>query len=200
MSGPRRAERRTGARGQSLVEFAVSVPVFVMLLFGMLEFGFAFSHNLTLEYATREGARTGAALAKGTNGVPCAGPPGTTVDDEIMASVQRVLTSPGSPVVISRISEVRIYQADASGNQVGSNYNRWIPGPGPTVDGVPLVFKSTTMGWNACTRDNGSTPDSIGISLVYSYRLISPLGVFLGMTGTPAFDMSDRTVMALNPN
>ncbi len=47
------------SRGQSLVEFAVSVPVFVMLLFGMLEFGFAFSHNLTLEYATREGARTG---------------------------------------------------------------------------------------------------------------------------------------------
>ena len=40
--------RASGARGQSLVEFAVAVPVFIMLLFGMLEFGFAFSHNLTL--------------------------------------------------------------------------------------------------------------------------------------------------------
>ena len=66
MSGPLRRAGRTDARGQSMVEFAISVPVFVMLLFGMLEFGFAFNHNLTLEYATREGARTGAALANGT--------------------------------------------------------------------------------------------------------------------------------------
>ena len=195
MSGPRRVDRRAAVRGQSLVEFAVSVPVFVMLLFGMLEFGFAFNHNLTLEYATREGARTGAALAKGTVSIPCA-----EVDNEIVASVQRVLTSPGAPIDISRISEVRIFKADASGNQIGSNYNRWVPGAGPTVDGVALVFTSTAVNWNACGRDNGSSPDSIGISLSYSYRLISPLGIFLGMTGSPAFAMSDRTVMALNPN
>ena len=68
----RRPDRRDRSRGQSLVEFAISVPVFVLLLFGMLEFGFAFSHNLTLEYATREGARTGAALGPGTANIPCA--------------------------------------------------------------------------------------------------------------------------------
>jgi hypothetical protein len=197
VSGARRTDRRTGARGQSLVEFAVSVPVFVMLLFGMLEFGFAFNHNLTLEYATREGARTGAALGKGTVTIPCA-----NVDDEIIASVQRVLKSPGAPVDISQIGELRIYKADASGNQIGTSYNRWIYAPlgGPTVDGVVLDFKSNTLNWNACSRDNGSTPDSIGISLTYTYRLISPLGVFLGMTGSAKFDMADRTVMALNPS
>jgi hypothetical protein len=189
------AERRNRSRGQGLVEFAVSVPVFVMLLFGMLEFGFAFSHNLTLEYATREGARVGAALGPGTANVPCA-----QVDDQIVAGVQRVLTSPGSPVDISRISAIKIYKADANGDQVGSTANTWIPGAGPTVDGVPLIFKSTTVNWNACGRDNGASPDSIGVSLVYSYKLISPLGIFLGMAGTPAFQMSDRTVMALNPS
>ena len=174
----------------------MSVPVFVMLLFGMLEFGFAFSHNLTLEYSTREGARTGAALGPGTLNVPCA-----EVDDQIVAAVQRVLTSPGSPVDISRISSVRIYKADAGGNQVGaSTTNTWVPGAGPTVDGVPLVFRSSTVNWNACTRDNGASPDSIGVSVVYSYKLISPLGIFLGMGGTPAFQMSDSTVMALNPS
>jgi TadE-like protein len=188
------ADRRSGARGQSLVEFAVSVPVFVMLLFGMLEFGFAFTHNLTLEYATREGARTGAALADGTVSIACA-----NVDEEIIASVQRVLTSPGAPVTVSRISEIWIYKADANGNPGGS-YEKWIPGAGPMVDGTALVFKRYSGTWDACTRDNGSTPDSLGVSLVYSYRLISPLGVFLGMAGTPAFDMSDRTVMALNPS
>jgi hypothetical protein len=197
VSGPGRPSRhRQRSRGQGLVEFAVSVPVFVLLLFGMLEFGFAFSHNLTLEYATREGARTGAALGPGTANVPCA-----PVDDQIIAAVQRVLTSPGSPVDISRISAVRIYKADAAGNQVGSSTtNTWVPGAGPTVDGIPLQFKSSSVNWNACGRLNGGNPDSLGVSLVYSYRLISPLGIFLGMSGTPAFSMSDRTVMALNPS
>ena len=192
----RRPDRRGRSRGQSLVEFAISVPVFVLLLFGMLEFGFAFSHNLTLEYATREGARTGAALGPGTANIPCA-----NVDEQIIAAAQRVLTSPGSPVDISRISSITIYKASASGAPVGGGTtNTWIPGAGPTVDGVPLLFKSNTVNWDACTRDNGSSPDSIGIGLVYSYRLISPLGVFLGMGRSPAFQMSDRTVMALNPS
>jgi TadE-like protein len=189
-----RSGRPSGARGQSLVEFAVAVPVFIMLLFGMLEFGFAFSHNLTLEYATREGARTGAALGKGTATVPCA-----QVDQEIIAGVQRVLTSPGSPVDINRISQLTIYQSNPSGGPAGP-INIWVPGAGPTVDGVALKFKSTSVGWDACGRDNGSTPDSVGIGLIYSYRLISPLGIFLGMTGTPAFSMSDHTIMALNPS
>ena len=49
-------------RGQALVEFAVIVPVFLLILTGTIEFGFAFTHNLTVEYATREAARAGAAL------------------------------------------------------------------------------------------------------------------------------------------
>jgi TadE-like protein len=191
-----RRPTRPQDRGQGLVEFAVSVPVIVLLLFGMLEFGFAFSHNLTLEYATREGARSGSALGPGTANVPCA-----QVDNQIIAAVQRVLTSPGSPIDITRISAVRIYKADAAGNPAGSSTtNTWVPGTGPTVDGVPLKFKSSVVNWNACTRDNGGNPDSLGVSLAYSYKLVSPLGIFLGMTGTPAFSMSDRTVMALNPS
>ena len=205
MRGLRRAGRRTRARGQSLVEFSVSVPVFVLLLFGMLEFGFAFNHNMTLEYATREGARTGAALANGTTTVPCARVVGVTpgVDDRIIASVQRVLTSPGSPVPANQISMIRIYRAttsDNSGNEDPGKVNVWVPGAGMTVDGVPLKFTESTVGWSCSTRDNGATPDSIGVSLTYSYHLISPLGIFLGMTGSATFPMSDRTVMALNPN
>ena len=55
------------------------MPVVLILLLGMLEFGFAFSHHLTLEYATREGARMGAALANGTAEVAC-GPTTATSD------------------------------------------------------------------------------------------------------------------------
>ena len=78
MDTPRatRAARGRGPaeRGQGLVEFAMLVPFFLLLLLGMLEFGFAFDQNLTLEYATREGARVGSALANG--GGALAAPPG----------------------------------------------------------------------------------------------------------------------------
>ena len=64
---PRRRAASPAApqRGQGLVEFAMLVPVFVLLLLGMLEFGFVFDHTMTLGYATREGARSGAAFGGG---------------------------------------------------------------------------------------------------------------------------------------
>ena len=40
------------------------VPLFLLFLLGLLEFGMVFDHVLTISYATREGARTGAALAE----------------------------------------------------------------------------------------------------------------------------------------
>jgi Flp pilus assembly protein TadG len=46
--------------GQSLVEFALVLPVLGLLLFGILEFGVAFSHYLTLTDAVRVGGRVAA--------------------------------------------------------------------------------------------------------------------------------------------
>ena len=63
-----RSDRRR-ERGQSVIELAISVPVVMLLLLGMLEFGFIFTHHLGLEYASREGARMGAALGSGTDQV-----------------------------------------------------------------------------------------------------------------------------------
>ena len=54
--------RRHRDRGQSLVEFAMAVPVFLVILLGMVEMGFAFDHALTINYASREGARMGSAI------------------------------------------------------------------------------------------------------------------------------------------
>jgi len=72
----RRAIRHAGERedGQSLVEFSMIITVVMLLLLGMLEFGFLFDHHLTLEYATREGARVGAALANGGGALGCSSP------------------------------------------------------------------------------------------------------------------------------
>ena len=120
-------------RGQSFVEFALILPVCLLLLMIMLEMGQAFNHKLTVGYATREGARTGAALANG-GATTCAVPDPASVDQQIIAAAQRILKSPGSNVVMSNISAIRIYKATATGAQTGSLVNVWTytPGAGPT--------------------------------------------------------------------
>lgn len=47
-----------GAKGQSLVEIAIAFPVLIMLLAGLVEFGFMLNYYLSLLDATREAART----------------------------------------------------------------------------------------------------------------------------------------------
>jgi Flp pilus assembly protein TadG len=192
-------------RGQSLVEFAVVVPIIMMLMLGMLEFGFVFTHQVGLEYATREGARMGAALGSGTDQIVS-----TDVDKNIMAAFQRVVTSSGSQLNVADITEVRIFSADANGGEIGGLANVWVPGwDGVTqVDGVNLLFKpSGGTPWLASTRKNSWTvvagvstpPDSIGVSLTYTYRFVTPLGNFVRAFSTGTLVIGDQTVMAINP-
>ena len=59
----RRVARRTrpvlGERGAALVEFAVLLPLVVLLTFGIIEFGIAFNDFISVRNGTREGARLG---------------------------------------------------------------------------------------------------------------------------------------------
>lgn len=48
-------------RGQGMVEFALAVPIFVVLLLGVIEFGRLFITFTSVYAAAREGARYGAA-------------------------------------------------------------------------------------------------------------------------------------------
>jgi Flp pilus assembly protein TadG len=56
-SRPIRAHRRDRSRGQSLVEFAVVFPIFILVLFGVIEFGFMLYSQMTVSNAAREAAR-----------------------------------------------------------------------------------------------------------------------------------------------
>jgi len=191
-----RAMGLAGRRGQSLVEYAATVPVFLLILLGLLEFGFAFSHHLTMEYASREGARVGSALANGTDAFPCA-----NVDDQVIAAVQRVLVAAGSQIDLDQINEIRIYQANNADGNEGSAANIWRRGNGPTIPGEsqPLKFARASGNWSACSRLNGANPDSIGVSVSYTYRFVTPLASLMRLVGAGQLAMNDRTVMALNP-
>lgn len=199
-------------RGQGLVEFSFMVPVILVLLLGMLEFGLAFTHNMTLEYATREGARVGSALVNGGGTLGCGAgqsPNKNDVDPLIIAAVERVLTSPGSAIQIANIPSIRIFKATAAGDEAGP-VNVWTQtlGTGPVPPGGTqnLNFSLTSSSWLACSRTNSTAspgPDSIGVSLVYTYNFTTGLKAisrFFGGGGVgPTISMADKTVMSLNP-
>ena len=56
--------RARGDGGAALVEAALVLPLIILLVFAIIEFGFTFKDLLTVTSATRAGARTATALSK----------------------------------------------------------------------------------------------------------------------------------------
>jgi hypothetical protein len=211
----RRGDRRRRQEGQSLVEFSLIVIVFLLLLTSMMEFGFLFDEHMTLETSTREGARVGSALTNGGGTLGCGSgqsPSWAQVDPQIIAAVERVLTSQGSRIDLSQVTQIKIYKVklitsgvtDTTGDQDTTFANIWNYnlGGGPTIDGAPLNFSQTSAAWTACNRSNGAPPDSIGVSITYNYRMVTPFPAMLAFFGGgPAqIPITDRSVMAMNPS
>jgi len=90
--------------GQSMVEFALILPLFVLFIIGVFELGRAFFSYIAITNAAREGAR-----------VVTFWPGKTTVPNVIIAVETEIETSP--MVVISDIDSIRI--------ECGSGYT-WI--------------------------------------------------------------------------
>jgi Flp pilus assembly protein TadG len=58
-----RTTRRSRGRGQALVEFALVIPIFMLLLFALLDFGRVVYAQQTIVQDAREGARAGLVAA-----------------------------------------------------------------------------------------------------------------------------------------
>ena len=179
-----RTRGRDRQRGQSLVEFTLILPVFLLVLMGMLEYGAAFDHRTAMAYAAREGARVGASLGNGGSS------PGT-VDATIVAAVQRGLTN---PILITNITSIDIYKADSAGKPVAGYIDSF------DHDGNPIG----TAGWPPQNRVAGLNGDSIGVRIRYDFHPTTPLGTLLGIifAPTPGYStiaMSDSIVMHLEP-
>jgi hypothetical protein len=204
----RRDDRRQ--RGQGLVEFALVLPIFAVLVVSVVEVGLIYSAMQTIGYASRDGARVGAALAQGTN---CGSPPAPgipDVDAVVLGAVQRILKSPDSGVKLPKIQQVRIFKADANGREIADKVNTWGylgPGLGPDVDPAAgterIDFQQLTQLWPSCSRINGgaSGPDFIGVNVRYTYDFVTPMGAVINALagGNLNVTLSETTVMALNP-
>ena len=66
VAGPRRS--RCDERGTALVEAAIALPLLLLLLFGMIDFGSVYNDYLSVRQGTREGARTAAVNTEPNDG------------------------------------------------------------------------------------------------------------------------------------
>ena len=191
-----------GDRGQGTIELALSLALVLLpLTMSLLEAGYLFSQAMTINAASREGARMGGNLANGGGPLGCGGvnsPNSANVDPQIIAAVERSLTANGALITLQDITEIRIFKATATGAPVANTTNvwTWVNNGGPVIDGAALDFRQQSMQWDACTRLNTLPADSLGVTIKYTYRARTPLRfIFPGLATIP---MGDTTVMTLN--
>jgi len=95
--------RRPGKRedGQTLVEFALVIPVFLLVLFAIVDFGMAFHAWITVTNSAREGARLGAVRATSTEIEQRVRDTATSLDQlNLGVAVTNAEGQPGESVVV----------------------------------------------------------------------------------------------------
>ncbi len=112
---PCRTRLERGVRaGQSVVELAITLPILLLLIVGLVNLGILMHAQIVLTNAAWEGARAGATITDPANG-----------DEEIIGAVQRSL----SGLDASRVTiDIDPEQSESPRNQ-----------PGPLPRGQPLA-------------------------------------------------------------
>lgn len=195
--GDRAGRGRRRQSGQSLVEFALVIPIFMLLVVAIAEFSFMFASYLSAGFATRDGVQ---AAAEQGNSV-CA-------DETIL---QRIDNDTLPPVDKNRILRIEIFWADTDGSSLGTN--QWIRGgshsctlPDSTVITVPYTQNSNGYAVpDRCNILSGadcapghSGIDTIGVKIVYDYQWITPLPGMIGASPT-GIQMVESNMMRLEP-
>jgi hypothetical protein len=131
MRGQMTSCRRSPSRGGAAVEFALVLPIFLAVLFAMIDYGWFFYQRFTLAAAIRDGVRYGVTVPKCAGPPACPGPasdPWTVARDRAKAD----LSLSGSPINPGNVTW------DLSPNYSGAWPNEFMTLTG-TMNFTPLV-------------------------------------------------------------
>jgi Flp pilus assembly protein TadG len=94
-------QRGKGEDGQSLVEFALVLPIFLLVLFAIVDFGMAFHAWIAVTNSAREGARLGSVRAPAVDIEQRVRDTADTLDqDDLIVTVTNAQGQPGESVVV----------------------------------------------------------------------------------------------------
>jgi Flp pilus assembly protein TadG len=178
--------RRAG--GQALVEFALVIPLFLVLFTAVIEFGFLFNATLATSFGTRDASLIAAEAGDVAGG-----------DCVILQKVEQDMGAPADP---GSIQQVQIYWANSTtGIPIGGAVNTYTRTGSMTCDvqGVNVTVPYSLSGLAGYIADdrcnilagcgadsvgrNHPNVDTIGISVNYRYLWHTPLSSLLGWTG-----------------
>lgn len=172
--------RSHGERGATLLEFALVLPLIVLFVVGIAEFGLAFKDFLSVSNAAREGAR----IASSAGNEP-------TADCSVLAGLSDSLTA----LDLQQLERVEIFRGIPGGGQDPTKTNVYT-----YVTGDPAVCANWTQSvlWDPTTRNTITGPtsplDIIGVKLVYDHDWITNLGPFGG-----TLQLEQATITRLEP-
>ena len=87
-----------------MVEFGLVLPLFILLIIGLIEFALAFNANIGINFASREAALI--AAESGNDDI---------ADCRILQTIENSIDNPAHA---ARINQVRIYRAGVNGNEI----------------------------------------------------------------------------------
>lgn len=126
------------SRGQSLVEFSLVFPIFLVIFLAVIEFGFVLNAQLSINFATRDAALIAAEAGNAVGG-----------DCVILAKVDQDVTAPAN---VSQIQTVKIFWTNAAGDPLDTSGNV------TTFGAASQAVNSYTRGGSkTCTFADGST-------------------------------------------
>lgn len=93
----RSGEKRTSTRGQALVEMAFALPIFLVILLGLIEGGRYVFYSEALAHAAREGARYAIIHGENAEAGPPTGPPHDRSGAAVKQAVRDAAVGLGDP-------------------------------------------------------------------------------------------------------
>ena len=178
----RRRLVRRNDHGATIVEFAIVMPLLLLLMIGILEVGVAFYDYLTIERATLEGVRTASFT-------------GRAVDADCQTVKNVVTAFPGG--FLDRVQQIEIYHADANGNQIIAQTNTWQYNGG--IDPYDCAASwNVAEFWPSTGRQTVAGPsaplDIIGVRIRMDRNWISNFPPFTG-----SYTVDERSILRLEP-
>lgn len=168
--------------GAALVEFALVLPILLLVLISIFEIGAAFRNYLTVSYMAREGARMSAFLGTNINA------------DCTMVTTLATQMGPGD---LSNLERIEIFRANAAGNQVISDTNTFTF---TGTDPANCAHWSQVITWPSTSRQTevsmtGSPPlDVIGVRLVLIEGWMTQFPPFGG-----TYTVNENTIVRMEP-
>ena len=161
--------------GQALVEFALIIPVFFVILFGLLDLGAFVYSDSVMSQAAREGARVGSTQAAWI-GVTSTTEPGCANNAPVC---------PANPAAMVTNITNAIWNASAGLRAPTTVYVRCDPAGAAPAAGWTTV--------NNCTSNN-TAGNLVSVRILYTFNPLTPVG--RTALGTPS--LSGSATMVIN--